>query len=192
MHRAHRSRRGVLWIAVLACVALVAACGDDDDSGGAATDGDVDVSIPTDGGDDGEGDDGGDGGTSGECALVDTETVNELFGMEFEIDIAEGFAGSELCNFNDTAEDTYSVLISRMEVGGKTLYEESVASTPEGEPIDVGDEAIVRSSDGDFGGTVDLYALQGDVYVSVTTTFGPEGSAEAAVDACAELARQLF
>jgi hypothetical protein len=184
MRTAHRSHRGVLWSAGIACLVVVSACGGDDDDGDAAADLGSDVTTPAD--DRGAG--GDEASSSGECSLVDIETVEELFGMQLELDVAEGFAGSALCNFNDTAEDTYSVLLSRSEVDGESQYDEAVAAVTGATPVDVGDEAVARSSDGDFGGSVDLYARQGDVYVSVSTTFGPEGSADAAIDACSELA----
>ena len=140
------------WVAVFGCLAVAAGCGDDD--GGAAADGDgIEVTRPTGSGD------GGGGGDGGECSLVDIEKVEELFAIDLEIDIAEGIEGSALCNFSDAAEDTYSVLISRIEIEGQARYEEDVAGlTDDTVPVDVGDEAVARSSDGDFGGSVDLYA----------------------------------
>ena len=188
MHSAQRPPRVTLWIAVLGCLAVVTACGDDDSSG-AATDRGVELTTPTD---DGNADDGDSGTGGGECSLVDIEQVEELFGMDLELDVAEGFAGSALCNFNDTAEDTYSVLISRIEIEAQARYEEGVVGLTDAVSVDVGDEAMARSSDGDFGGSVDLHARQDDVYVTVSTTFGPETTAEAALSACTELAGLVF
>ncbi len=105
------------------------------------------------------------------CAAVDLETVERIFGYQFEDASApDDREDWESCGY--AAVGSAAVAVQRLETNGRLMWDQAVASVPDALPVDVGDEAIatVRFDEIVQGNAVQIFAREGDVFVQVVVT----------------------